>query len=294
MRKLRKFVFTAAAFAAIMFIVTIAPAEAGTMTSGLFVEFTSSGQEMLPDAFGPKLSVATKQMCPDRAGTHTFGPNLRIVNPQGVEITDNFVNFEFTMTLTRRGVQPELAKTARFRVTRTGIRPIQGGKSRINFFMKLGDCVDLVFAPKGDLMLLSKEKLTASLFLTKEPLPQIGVISSVVPDPDPHPTSASLGDVFAYKVSGDTQGAEPRRLCIFWHERDGDWRPFEGEPNVLVKGTFANKRQSGGVSSMPAEVNQVVTDLVALELVLESDSCDDMKRTVLSRAIMPEVVTWER
>lgn len=141
-----------------------APGIAGRETSGLFVEFTATRDQESPPA-----TLATKQMCPDRPGTHTFAPDLRVVNAQDVAITNTFVGFEFTMTLTRSGSQPQLVKMARFRVAAGGVRPIAGGKSRINFFLQPGDCVALSFAPKTNLALLSGEVLTASLFLTKEP-----------------------------------------------------------------------------------------------------------------------------
>ena len=141
-----------------------APAEAGTETSGLFVEFTATkNQDEVP------ATLATKEMCPDRAGTHTFAPDLRVENKNELVITNTFIGFEFSMTLTRSGTQPTLVKTARFRVTRNGIRPIAGGAARINFFLQPGDCVRLTFAPEADLFLLTGEILTASLFLTKEP-----------------------------------------------------------------------------------------------------------------------------
>jgi hypothetical protein len=141
-----------------------APAGAGTETSGLFVEFTATRNQEAPPE-----SLETKQMCPDRPGTHTFAPDLRVENRSEVVITNTFVGFEFTMTLTRSGSQPTLTKSARFRVARNGTRPIAGGAARINFFLQPGDCVRLAFAPETDLFLLSGEVLTASLFLTKEP-----------------------------------------------------------------------------------------------------------------------------
>lgn len=141
-----------------------APARAGSETSGLFVEFTATrNQEPVPDA------LATKQMCPDRPGTHTFAPDLRIERADQMVITNTFVGFRFTMTLTRRGSQETLVKEATFRVAANGTRPVGGGASRINFFLQPGDCVDLVFSPVTDLTLLDGEVLTASLFLTKEP-----------------------------------------------------------------------------------------------------------------------------
>jgi len=88
-----------------LLMLVAAPAEAGTETSGLFVEFTATrNQEELPE------SLATKQMCPDRPGTHTFGPDLRIENRNQLVITDTFAGFEFTMNLTRRGSQPTLGR----------------------------------------------------------------------------------------------------------------------------------------------------------------------------------------
>jgi hypothetical protein len=176
-----------------------APAEAGNETSGLFVEFTATrNQEELPE------SLRTKQMCPDRPGTHTFAPDLRVENDDEMVITSTFVNFEFTMTLTRRGVQPTLPKTARFRVTRRGTRPIQGGASRINFSLQPGDCVDLVFAPQTPLTLLNREVLTASLFLTKEPA------GSAPPPPPPGPeplASCTIGFDSGCPNSGAQCGA---------------------------------------------------------------------------------------
>ena len=37
-------------------------------------------------------------MCPDRPGTHTFAPDLRIANRNDLVITNTFVGFQFTMT----------------------------------------------------------------------------------------------------------------------------------------------------------------------------------------------------
>jgi hypothetical protein len=84
------------------------PAEGGVHTSGLFVEFTATRNQEAP----PR-SLATKQMCPDRPGTHTFAPDLRVENQNQVVLTNTFVGFEFTMTLTRSGSQSTLVKAAR-------------------------------------------------------------------------------------------------------------------------------------------------------------------------------------
>jgi hypothetical protein len=155
-------------------------AGAGTETSGLFVEFTATrNQEALPE------SLATKQMCPDRPGTHTFAPDLRVEDRNENPITSTFVGFEFTMTLTRSGSQATLVKPARFRVSRTGTRPVAGGASLINFFLQPGDCVGLTMTPETDLFLLSGEVLTASLFLTKEPAATGGP-----PPPGPEPLAS--------------------------------------------------------------------------------------------------------
>jgi hypothetical protein len=152
------------AVTACLLVLMALPAMAGRETSGLFVEFTATRNQEPPPG-----SLDTKQMCPDRPGTHTFAPDLRIENGNEVVITNTFVGFEFEMELTRGGVQPTLVKTARFRVAPNGVRPVRGGAARINFLLQSGDCVGLSFSPRTDLFLLSGEVLTASLFLTKEP-----------------------------------------------------------------------------------------------------------------------------
>jgi hypothetical protein len=142
------------------------PAEGGMQTSGLFVEFTATRNQERPPA-----TLETKQMCPDFAGTHTFAPAFRVEDSDEVVITDKFLGFEFSLAMTRSGTQPRLEKVARVRVTRFGIRPLPGEKLRINFNLHRGDCVRLVFAPETDLVLLSGDVVTVSLFLIKEPQP---------------------------------------------------------------------------------------------------------------------------
>jgi hypothetical protein len=172
------------------------PAEAGTETSGLFVEFTATRNQERPPA-----TLETKQMCPDFPGTHTFAPAFRVEDSDEVVITDNFVGFEFSLAMTRSGTQPTLEKVARVRVARSGIRPLPGEKLRINFNLLRGDCVRLVFAPETDLVLLSGDVVTVSLFLIKEPPPPL-------PPPGPAPGTPLASCAIDFDSSCPNAGAQ--------------------------------------------------------------------------------------
>ena len=172
------------------------PVLGGKETSGLFVEFTATRNQEEPPA-----TLRTKQMCPDRPGTHTFAPDLRVENGDEAVITNTFIGFTFDMILTRRGIQETFEKTARFRVTPRGTRPIEGGAARINFNLLPGDCVDLGFAPVTDLFLLSGEVLTASLFLTREPA------GTPPPPPPPPPPGATMFSQFQAQIFTPTCAA---------------------------------------------------------------------------------------
>jgi hypothetical protein len=199
------------------------PAEGGTHTSGLFVEFTATrNQEEVPE------SLSTKEMCLARSGRHTFEPELRVENDEGLVITDRLIGFEFTMTLARSGTQPTLERTSRWQVTRRGIRRAAGPK-RFKVPLEPSDCVRLTFAPASEVFLLRGEVLTASLFLTREPPP---------PWPEQPIENPANGHYYEWVVS---QAAPGQGTTWEMARAEAESRSFNGWTGYLVTITDAEE-----------------------------------------------------
>ncbi|MFQ5527824.1 MAG: hypothetical protein ACE5GX_16395 [Thermoanaerobaculia bacterium] len=235
--------------------VVAAPVEAGTETSGLFVEFRATrDQEEVP------AKLQTKQMCPNRRGRHRFTPNLRVEGENEMVITNTFIGFEFTMTLTRSGTQPTLRKTAEYRVTRRGTRPIAGGARRIKVYLEAGDCVRLTFRPQTDLFLLTGEVVTASLFLTREPAP-------------PEPVPDTLRDVIEalFLGSGPLEQRDDQITCPF---EPGVWSGFpRGTPIRVLVSTTVSADKLRAIRNAAAQVATATNDeITATVEIVDEDN----------------------